>query len=141
MPQKNTTKGTPKPKRGGARKGAGRPKTGKPTRQKTTVTLYEETKEIMKSLGNGNLSDGINIGAKIYQEMTTDRFFTRMPVSEQCRLLLEIAQENPDLLKSEECQNRIADTLDKIESLGIETAYEDAEIEGIIEPKGGCYIA
>lgn len=113
-----------KSKRGGAREGAGRPKSTAPTRQKTTVTLFEETKEIMKTLGNGNLSDGINIGAKIYQEITTDKFFMRMP----------------DLLKSEESQRRIADVLEKIESLGIEVAYEDAVIEGVIEPKGGCYI-
>lgn len=129
-----------KSKRGGAREGAGRPKSTAPIRRKTTVTLFEETKKIMKTLGNGNLSDGINIGAKIHKEMTADKFFARMPVSEHCRLLLELAQENPDLLKSEESQRRIADVLEKIESLGIEVAYEDAVIEGVIKPQNGCYI-
>ncbi|MBW4598901.1 MAG: hypothetical protein KME29_04635 [Calothrix sp. FI2-JRJ7] len=128
-----------KSKRGGARRGTG-PKPKPVTKQKVTVSIYEETKEIMKNLGNGNVSEGVEIGARIYAEMTADKFFARAPVSEQCRLLLEMAQNDPDSIKSEESQRRIADVLEKIESLGIECAYEDAMTDGIIESKNNCCI-
>ncbi|BDA74383.1 hypothetical protein CAL7716_085490 [Calothrix sp. PCC 7716] len=126
-----------KSKHGGARQGAGRKSKNK---QKVLVSMSAEAKEAMKILGQGNVSEGVEIGARIFAEMSADKFFARMPVSEQCKLLLEMALENPDSLKSEECQRRIADVLEKIESLGIETAYEDAVIKEIIEPKSGCYI-
>lgn len=128
-----------KSKRGGARKGTG-PKPKSVTKQKVTVSIYEETKKIMKKLGNGNVSEGVEIGARIYAEITADKFFARMPVSEHCKLLLEIALEDPDSLKSGECQQRIAEVLEKIESLGIETIYEDAIDDGVIELKGKCWI-
>lgn len=126
-----------KSKHGGARQGAGRKSKNK---QKVLVSMSAEAKEAMKTLGQGNLSEGVEIGARIFAEMTADKFFARSPVSEQSRLLFEVLLEQPDLIKSDEFRQRITDVVEKIESLGIETAYEDAVIEGVIEPKGGCYI-
>lgn len=129
----------PKGKHGGARKGAGpKPKDIKKTG--TMVSMSEETKKAMRLLGNGNVSKGIEIGAKIYAESSTDRFFARSPVSEQCKLLFELLMEDPDLVKSEEFQSRMGDVVERIESLGIEVNYEDAVIDGVIEVKGDCYI-
>lgn len=128
-----------KGKHGGARKGAG-PKHKDTKKTGVMVSMSEETKKAMKLLGNGNLSKGVEIGAKIYAESSADRFFARSPVSEQCKLLFELLREDPNLVKSEEFQNRMGDVVERIESLGIEVNYEDAVIDGVIEVKGDCYI-
>ena len=49
-------------KRGGARKGAGRPVEGHPKRQ-VTVNLDQTTEDALKRLGGGNLSLGIRLAA------------------------------------------------------------------------------
>lgn len=129
----------PKGKHGGAREGAG-PKPKDTKKSGVMVSMSEETKKAMRLLGNGNLSKGVEIGAKIYAESSTDKFFARSPVSEQCKLLFELLLEDLDLIKSEEFQNRMRDVVERIESLGIEVNYEDAVADGVIELKGDCYI-
>lgn len=128
-----------KSRRGGVRPGAGSKPKNK-AKERVTVCLSQEAKEALKLLGNGNLSQGVEIGASIAAETNADKFFRRSRLSEKCKLLLELALEDPDLLKSKEVRHRIIDVLCEMEVLGFESDFLECVAEGVIKLEGGAYI-
>lgn len=92
------------------------------------VTILPETYAIAKLLGaNGNnASDGI------------DRLFRQLPAFRKCRVILMMIAANPE--EASELVEAIESLLLDMEDMEIEQVYEEAVVEGVIEPRSGSWI-
>ena len=98
--------------------------------KKTEMILTEKAREGLRTLGEGNMSEGAEkLGRMIEAEINIDRFFSRMPIAAKVKLALTSLIETPNLIDCEIFQHSVQDLIDEIDSLGLEEDFKNAEIE------------
>lgn len=89
-----------------------------------SLSLHPDTVAAAKSLGEGNRSKGV------------DRLFSKLPVFNQCKALIEAIASDKSSVYSEQAETILYD----LEDLEIEQVYEEAIAEGVIKTPNGAYI-
>lgn len=100
--------------------------------KKTEMILTEKARKALKTLGEGNMSEGAEkLGRLLEAETDIDRFFSRMPIAAKVKLLLSSLIETPKLVDAESFQHTTQDLIDEIDSFGLEEDFKNTEVESV----------
>lgn len=106
---------------------------------RTELTLTQKTRKAIAAAGDGNMSEGVEKMASLFEEMSQDRLFAQAPVFARCKFLLEAIASNPGQVSA--LLDRIEAVLIDLQDLEISEAYKEAVLDGAIKPpKGDAYI-